>query len=394
MIDIIHATVLSGGSLLENHYVRCENGRIASALPMAQYAPSGARVIDAGGLVAAAGFIDQHTHGAAGYDTMDATQEALDAICRHHLATGTTTFLPTTMTATHEETEHVLAFLAGYRPNVPVELAGVHMEGPFLSCGNRGAHPASLLTLPDDAWRVLIERYRDLVRIVTLSPELPGMPDFIRWCVSRGIVVSGGHDEGWDEVIYPAVEAGMRGVTHIFCCTSGITREGSPRKRLGLTEIGLLDDRLYTEAIADGNGVPHALLPLLFRAKGRERVIFISDSMRATGLAPGRYRLGRAEDGVDVDVTRDAAILHGQELYAGSIAPVSRMVADAVQKSDIPLVDALLAATKNPAALLGLTHRGDIAPGYRDAINLISTDGTLEKTVVSGRVYVKGEEIA
>ncbi len=394
MIDIIHATVLSGGSLLENHYVRCENGRIASALPMAQYAPSGARVIDAGGLVAAAGFIDQHTHGAAGYDTMDATQEALDAICRHHLATGTTTFLPTTMTATHEETEHVLAFLAGYRPNVPVELAGVHMEGPFLSCGNRGAHPASLLTLPDDAWRVLIERYRDLVRIVTLSPELPGMPDFIRWCVSRGIVVSGGHDEGWDEAIYSAVEAGMRGVTHIFCCTSGITREGSPRKRLGLTEIGLLDDRLYTEAIADGNGVPHALLPLLFRAKGRERVIFISDSMRATGLAPGRYRLGGAEDGVDVDVTRDAAILHGQELYAGSIAPVSRMVADAVQKSGIPLVDALLAATKNPAALLGLTHRGDIAPGYRDAINLISTDGTLEKTVVSGRVYVKGEEIA
>jgi N-acetylglucosamine-6-phosphate deacetylase len=115
--------------------------------------------------------------------------------------------------------------------------------------------------------------------------------------------------------------------------------------------------------------------------------------MRATGLAPGRYRLGGAEDGVDVDVTREAAILHGQNLFAGSIAPVSKIVADVVQKSGISLTDALLAVTRNPASLLGLTDRGDIAPGYRDAINLITTDGTLAKTIVTDRVFVKGEEI-
>ncbi len=393
-MDILHATVFSGGVLLEDHFIRSENGRITCVLPMARYAPGGARSIDAGGLIAAAGYIDQHTHGAAGYDAMDATREAMDAICRHHLATGVTTFLPTTMTASPEETERVLAFLSAYRPPVPVEIAGVHMEGPFLSCGNRGAHPAALLTLPDDGWRAMIERYRGFVRLITVSPELPGMPDFIRWCAARGIVVSGGHDEGWDEAINPAIDAGMRSVTHIFCCTSGITRSGSPRKRLGLTEIGLLDDRLFTEAIADGNGVPHALLPLIFRAKGRDKVIFISDSMRATGLAPGRYRLGAAEDGVDVDVTEDAAILHGQNLFAGSIAPVSKMVADAVQKSGVPLTNALSAVTNNPAALLGLQGMGDIAPGYRDAVNLIAPDGTLETTIVSGRVYVKGEERA
>jgi len=391
-MDVIHATVVSGGALLEDHFIRCAGGRIASLGPMAGYAPSGARVLDAAGLVACAGYIDQHTHGAAGYDAMDATQEAMDAICRHHLATGVTTFLPTTMTATLGETARVLAFLSQYEPPVPVALAGVHLEGPFLSRGNRGAHPEALLTLPDDGWRALIERYRGLVRLVTVSPELEGMPAFIRWCAARGIAVSGGHDEGYDEAIYPAIDAGLSAVTHIFCCTSGITRAGSPRKRLGLTEIGLLDDRLYTEAIADGNGVPHALLPLLFRAKGREKVIFVSDSMRATGLAPGRYRLGGAADGADVDVTPDAAILHGQNLYAGSIAPVSKMVADAVQKSGIPLIDAVLAATRNPAALLNLTDRGDIAAGCRDAINLISPDGTLERTIVSGRVFEKGVE--
>lgn len=392
-MDILNARALSGGKLLENHAVCCEGGHITNVLPMEQYRSYGARAIDAGGLVAVAGYIDQHTHGAAGYDTMDATKDAMEAICRHHLVTGTTTFLPTTMTATLEETEHVLALLSAYHPSVPVDLAGVHMEGPFLSCENRGAHPAALLTRADEGWRRLIDHNRDLVRVITLSPELPGMPDFVRWCTERGIVVSGGHDAGWDEVIHPVIDAGMRSVTHIFCCTSGITREGSPRKRLGLTEIGLLDDRLYTEAIADGNGIPHEMLPLLFRAKGSERVIFISDSMRATGLAPGQYRLGGAEDGVDVDVTKDAAILHGQNLFAGSIAPISKMVADAVQKSRIPLTDALLAVTRNPAKLLGLTDRGDIAPGYRDAINLIKPDGTLEKTIVSDRVFVKGEEI-
>ncbi len=391
-MDIIHANVLSGGVLLEDYGVRCEGGRIVSLAPMARFVPSGARVLDAGGQIACAGYIDQHTHGAAGYDAMDATQEAMDAISRHHLATGVTSFLPTTMTAAPDETAHMLSFLSQYEPPVPVEITGVHMEGPFLSHGNRGAHPERLLTLPDAAWRTLIGRFGRLVRLITVSPELPGMPAFIRWCVSRGIVVSGGHDEGYDEAILPAIDAGMRSVTHIFCCTSGITRSGSPRKRLGLTEIGLLDDRLYAEAIADGNGVPHALLPLLFRAKGRDRVIFVSDSMRATGLMPGRYRLGGAEDGVDVDVTADAAILHGQPLYAGSIAPVSQMVADAVQKSGIPLTDALLAATKNPAALLRLNDRGDIAPGYRDAINLLSTDGTLACTVVSGRIFEKGVE--
>lgn len=392
-MDIFHANVLSGGRLLADYGIHCEGGRIISLAPMEQFVASDAASFDADGLIACAGYIDQHTHGAAGYDAMDATREALDAICRHHLATGVTAFLPTTMTATMDETARVLEFISQYTPPVPVEIAGVHLEGPFLSLGNRGAHLERLLTLPNDAWRALIEQYRALIRLITVSPELPGMPEFIRWCVSRDIAVSGGHDEGYDEAIDPAIDAGMRSVTHIFCCSSSISRAGSPRKRLGLTEIGLLDDRLFTEAIADGNGVPHALLSLLFRAKGRERVIFISDSMRATGLTSGHYRLGGVDDGVDVDVTPDAAILHGQNLFAGSIAPVSKMVKDAVQKSGIPLIDAVLAATKNPAALLQLTNRGDIAPGYRDSINLILPDGMLKYTIVSGRAFEKGEEI-
>lgn len=392
-IELIHANVIAGGALLENRFIRTQGGRIAALSPMDGYVPDGSRVLDATGRVVCAGYIDQHTHGAMGFDTMDAATDGMDAICRHHLETGVTTFLPTTMTATLVETERVLDFLAGYRPPVPVEIPGVHMEGPFLSVKNRGAHPEALLCAPDDAWRDLIGRYGTLVKMITVSPELPGMCNFIRFCRELEITVSGGHDGSYDDVIYAALDAGMRCVTHIFCCSSEISRRNSPQKRLGLTQIGMLDDRLYTEAIADGNGVPHALLPLLFRTKGRDRVIFVSDSMRATGLRPGRYRLGGGEDGVDVDVTDDAAILHGQNLFAGSIAPVSQMVSDAVLKSKIPLVEAVLAVTKNPAALLGLDDRGDVAAGKRAALNLIRSDGTLTATIVDGRIFQKGVEI-
>lgn len=391
-MEIVHANVISGGRMLSDGYVRTGGGRITEVGPMAAYVKTGCRALDAKGKTLCAGYIDQHTHGAMGHDVMEAGQEAMDAICRHHLAAGDVAFLPTTMTASLGETEAALSFLQNYRPPVPVEVSGVHMEGPFLSIKNRGAHPQAWLCLPCGEWLELMERYRSLIRLITVSPELPGMPDFIRFCRELGVVASGGHDDGYDQAILPAIDAGLGSVTHIYCCSSGITREGSPKKRLGLTELALVDDRLYVEAIADGNGVPHSLLPLIYRAKGPHRVIFVSDSMAATGLKPGRYILGGGESGVDVDVTKDAAILHGQNLFAGSIATLSKMVADAVQKSNIPLVHAVLAATKNPAALLGLHHRGDIAPGMSDGMNLLEPDGTLRATIIRERVYIGGVE--
>ncbi|MBQ6798664.1 MAG: amidohydrolase family protein [Oscillospiraceae bacterium] len=392
-MEIIHANVISNGAMLADAYVRASDGVIREIGAMEQYAPDGSKVLDAEGNVLCAGYIDQHTHGAMGYDVMDATKEALDEICRHHFRNGVTTILPTTMTASLEETTKVLSFLRDYAPPVPVKIPGVHMEGPFFSVKNRGAHIERLLTAPTDAWQQMIREHAEVVKMISLSPELEGMVSFIRLCGELGIVVSGGHDDGYDDPIYAAIEAGMRNVTHIFCCSSGITRRGSPWKRLGLTEIGLTDNRLYADAIADGNGIPYDLLPLLFRAKGRDRLIFISDSMRATGLQPGTYRLGSDEEGVIVDVTETAAILHGENLFAGSIACVSKMVEDAVKRSGIPLVDAVLAATRNPAALLGLEDRGDLLPGMASAMNLITKEGELRKTVVWETVYEKGEEI-
>ena len=392
-MEIVHANVLSDGKLLHNHFVRCKDSVITEIGSMSNYVPDGSSVLDAEGNVVCAGYIDQHTHGAMGYDAMDATQEALDAICRHHFCHGVTTILPTTMTASLQETEKVLEFIRDYEPPVPVKIPGVHMEGPFFSVKNRGAHLEHLLTAPTDEWKAMMARNHGSVKLISLSPELEGMPEFIWFCREQGIVVSGGHDDGYDDLIYEAMEAGMQSVTHIFCCSSGITRRGSPWKRLGLTEIGLTDDRLYADAIADGNGIPYHLLPLLFRAKGRNKLIFISDSMRATGLQPGTYRLGSEEEGVVVDVTETAAILHGENLFAGSIACVSKMVEDAVVRSGIPLEDAVLAATKNPATLLGLKDRGDILPGMNASLNLITETGKLLKTVVDGTVYVNGEEV-
>lgn len=390
---IINSKVISNGELLENAFVRYADGFITEIGSM-----DSLRILDdeayfdAKGLVLCAGYIDQHTHGAVGYDTMDASKEAMDAICRHHFRNGELTFLPTTLTATMEQTENVFDLIEHYTPPVPVDIPGVHMEGPFFSVKNRGAHIERLLTTPDKNWYDFMERHAKHVKMISLSPELEGMTDFIRFCSQRGIVVSGGHDDGYDDPINAAIEAGMRNVTHVFCCSSGITRVGSPKKRLGLTQIALVDDRLYVEALADGNGIPYELLPLLFRAKGRNKVIYISDSIRASGLEPGQYTLGSGEGCVQVDVTETAAILHGENLFAGSIACISKMVEDTVRFSGIPLTDAVLAATKNPATLLGLDDRGDILPGKIAAFNLIDMNGKLQGTIVNNCFYKDGEK--
>jgi hypothetical protein len=187
----------------------------------------------------------------------------------------------------------------------------------------------------------------------------------------------------------------MRSVTAYLLLHLRHHARGLAAKTVGYTEIGLLDERLYYRSdCGRKRRSARAAAAALSRKGARTGDLHLGQHAR--DRPPARaLRLGGAEDGVDVDVTEQAAILHGQNLYAAAIAPVSKMVADrgAEKRRSARSADALLAVSGNPAALLGLPDRGDIAPGYRDAINLIASDGTLEQTVVSGRVYVKGEEM-
>jgi N-acetylglucosamine-6-phosphate deacetylase len=409
--------------------IQIEDGRITQILPAAEGQlrsfTDGVRIIEARGAWAAPGYIDIHTHGGDGADIMDATPEAVARVARFHLRHGTTSFVPTTLTAPLErvgvaldavrqaikEESFVLNFgTSGHDRHPGARILGAHMEGPFLAAKNAGAQDRSALRTPDAAGIAFVKANADILRRITIAPELPGALDLIRLCKTLGIRVSAGHDGAVDDEILAAIDAGLESVTHLYCCTSGISRRTGPRKHLGLTEIGMLEDRLTAEVIADRQHTPDLLFVLILRAKGHDRLCLVSDSLSIAGMPDGEYLLGpgghisRAEslaeggpdraaipeaqaqlpDGMPLIKTGDEAFLPSIGLYAGSATPLSRMVQNIVTHCAVPLADAIHMATAVPARLLGLEDRGDLREGTLADINLLGDHGELRLTLLGG----------
>ncbi len=358
-------------------------GRILRISPAGSRAPEG-EVIDAAGAWAAPGYVDIHTHGGAGADVMDADSAGLERIALFHLSNGTTTFLATTLTAGLDRIRAALGTVRAYRGG-GARIAGVHLEGPFLSPSNAGAQEKRHLRAPDPEGRDFVLSNADVIRRVTLAPELPGALELIGDCAARGIRVSAGHDSSVDDEIAAAVEAGLDCVTHIYCCSSTISRRTGPRKHLGLTEIGMADSRLAVEVIADGRHVPDALFRLILRAKGRDSVCLVSDSIRVAGMPDGDYRLG--DEGTEVRVRKDGdeASVPDLGVYAGSVMPLGSMVRRLAAGGAASLADAVHMASAVPARLAGLSDRGRIAEGLLADINLLEEDGGIRRTLLGGK---------
>lgn len=359
-------------------------GRILRISPAGSRPPEG-EVIDAEGARAAPGYVDIHTHGGAGADVMDADADGLERIARFQLANGTTTFLATTLTAPLDRIRAALDTVRAYRGG-GARIAGVHLEGPFLSPANAGAQEKRFLRAPDAEARDFVSANADVIRRITLAPELPGAPDLIAECAARGIRVSAGHDASVDDEIAAAVEAGLDCVTHIYCCSSTISRRTGPRKHLGLTEVGMADPRLAVEVIADGRHVPDALFRLILRAKGRDSVCLVSDSIRVAGMPDGEYRLGDPGTEVRVRKEGDEASVPDLGVYAGSVMPLGAMVRRLVAGGAASLEDAVHMASAVPARLAGLSDRGRIAEGLLADINLLAEDGSVLRTFLGGRI--------
>src|ERR1700694_368009 len=192
-------------------------------------------IIDLAGNYLAPGFIDLHVHGAVGRDTMEASAEAFRAICNYHASGGTTSLLLTTATAPLEQIVNVLNAARDYRSSIP-QIGGVHVEGPFISKNKRGAQREEFICdPPPDAISQLLEHV-DLIKRITIAPELPGALEAIVKFAAHGVSVSGGHSDAWEEQACAAFERGMRSVTHTFNCMSSSRRDGIKRKA-GLLEF-------------------------------------------------------------------------------------------------------------------------------------------------------------
>ncbi|MCX4361985.1 MAG: N-acetylglucosamine-6-phosphate deacetylase [Clostridia bacterium] len=338
-------------------------------------------IFDAKGKICAAGYIDVHTHGGWGKDCMEPSFDAIDTICRYHLYTGTTSFAPTTMTASIEDINKSLENIRKY-DNKYSRILGVHLEGPYLAQKSAGAHPPQFL-IPPTKDSAFVWDNADIVKRVTLAPNLDGAAEFCKKAVAKGIQVSMGHDDSIDDEIYACVENGANSVTHMYNCTSRPSRRDNPKKHLGLTEVGLVDERIVDEVIADDRHVPNELFKMIYKLKGADGICLVSDSLSVSGMPEGDYYLGSGESAQKIRIDDGVAVLPDLNTYAGSVTPVAKMVAN-LYNLGIPLEDCIDMCTKTPAKLLNREDIGDIAVGKRGDINILNDDLTISATLLDG----------
>jgi len=310
-------------------------------------------IVDLGGNYLAPGFVDLHVHGAVGRDTMEASAEAFCAICDFHASGGTTSLLPTTATAPVNAIVHVLMAVRNCRSSIK-QIAGVHVEGPFISKSKCGVQREEFIQDPTPEAAKWLLAYADVIKRVTLAPELPGTLDFIDKLREQNISISGGHSDAWDEEARAAFEHGMRSVTHTFNCMSSARRRGIHRVA-GLLEFALSEPEILCELIADGHHVSATLMKVLYRAKGFRGICLVTDAAAGVGLPNGsKFSLY----GRDCVVKQGVCVLADGSALAGSASRMIDLVRTLVHGLDIPLHEAIAMATETPARAIGLDKKG------------------------------------
>lgn len=374
-ITLINARVYSEGRITTAN-ITAENGIITAIGKQIK-----GEVVDIGGKLCTAGFIDIHTHGGWGKDCMENTFDAIDTISAYHLFTGTTTYVPTTMTASHEDIDKAVDNIRKY-VSPHARIAGIHLEGPYLAAKSAGAHPPHLLIPPSKDSSFVWDNL-DMVKRVTLAPNLDGAADFCRKATQKGIQVSLGHDDSIDDEIYACLDNGADSVTHMYNCTSRPSRRTTPKKHLGLTEVGLIDERVTAEVIADDRHVPNALFKMIYKLKGSDGICLVSDSLSVAGMPEGDYYLGSGESKQKIRIDDGVAILPDLNTYAGSITPVGKM-AQNLFGCGIPLGECIDMCTLVPARLLKLKDVGVLAVGKRADINVLDDGLNILDTYLGG----------
>lgn len=345
----------------------------------------GETVIDAEENYLIPGLVDVHFHGCGGYDFSDGTPEALTAIGDYELRNGITAICPTAMTLSDEMLRGICenAFKyasdnqSGIRARKVARLCGIHLEGPFIAAEKKGAQNPTYIREPDSGmFHRLQEAAHGLIRLITIAPESEHAMDFIRE-LNGQVHISLGHTASDYDTAYEAFVLGADHVTHCFNAMPGFTHRAP-----GVIGAAIDASHVMPELICDGVHVHPSAVRAAFSLFGAERMILISDSMRATGRSDGAYTLG----GLNVDVKGNCATLTDGTL-AGSVTNLMDCMRTAVAMG-IPLETAVRCSTYNPARSIGVeVLYGRIAAGaYGDCVILSRTDLSVQKVIFGGEL--------
>ena len=358
-----------------------ENGKFSSVFPGEERTDD--EIVDGEGCYAIPGLIDLHFHGCDGYDICDGTKEALEKIARYEASIGVTGICPATMTLPQQELMHILSVAASYKEaadqerGAAADLLGINMEGPFISVEKKGAQDQRhIVPCDQELCQQFLDASKGLVKFVGVAPERSqDTLQFIHQMKDK-VNISLAHTNADYDTAKAAFDAGANHAVHLYNAMPAFTHR-SP----GV--VGAVSDspHVNAELICDGVHIHPSVVRATFKMMGQDRMILISDSMRATGMPDGRYLLG----GLEVDVVGNRAVLASNGALAGSATNLMDCMRTAVKVMGISLEDAVACATVNPAKALGVFENyGSIAPGKNADVVLLDQDLNLKMVVKSG----------
>ena len=329
--------------------------------------------IDAAGHYVIPGLIDVHIHGYKGHDVMEGDEVGLKAIAKGIAENGVTSFLPTTMTM---ETEHIEAAIKNVAKVMVqtydgAQILGVHMEGPYISKAYKGAQSEKAICLPDLDF---VEKYKDIIKVITMAPELEGSKAFIE-AMSLDINISLGHTGATYEQAIEAIRSGAKSVTHLFNAMTGLHH-----REPGVVGAALATD-CFCELIADEIHVHPSLFQVIAKTKGLEKLLLVTDCMCGGGLAEGNYELG----GQQVRVKNGSCTLSDGTL-AGSVLKLNEALRNFEKHVTQELEKLIPLVTQNQATYLGISDRKGSIDVDKDAdLVIMDQDFVIQSTFVKGR---------
>ena len=343
------------------------------------------KTYDAGGCYVIPGLTDLHFHGCVGEDFSDADPAGLQRMADYELSRGVTQICPAGMTLGEDQLTRICQTAAAHRAQNAggAELVGVNLEGPFLCKAKKGAQNEAFLHDPDPVMlHRLQEAAQGMVKLVTLAAEQPGALEFIQGAKEDGITVSLGHTTADYDTASAAYAAGARQATHLFNAMPPFTHRAP-----GVVGAAFDHPEVKVELISDGVHIHPSVVRAVFQLFGAQRVILISDSLRATGMPDGRYPFG----GQEIEVHGNRATMVGDpNTLAGSVSDLMACLKSAVSFG-IPLADAVRAAAVNPAQVLGVFPRmGSVDTGKLANLAILDENLELKDVFFRGRLVDRG----